>query len=230
MTALHALRPDAATPSQRTSSPPSAPDAQMRAAEIMGRIIHLFDGLASCAAQELEKARGLLVDELAQARSVGTRAPHQSRRRNAVLTAALECVHVASQRESERPLPAASAWSPRGGNVLANSESTSLDGERVLDRVHRVLDGVVALQDPPSSSRRPRGVDVLAHMLRGPEPRSWSRDQQAFARCALEWMRARIDEPSPDGPAEPGRWSTSPRRTAGKGPGRRDSAGRLLSA
>jgi hypothetical protein len=230
MTALHALRRNAVSPERKAPFPPTAPDAQMRAAEIMGRIVDLFDAFASCSSRGLEEARGLLVDELAHARSRQSRAPHENRRRNAVLTAALECVHAASERRSGPAAPDLIDGARGGAPSHADSEHAPNEGERVLYRVHRVLDGVAALQDPPSSPRRPRGVDVLAHMLRGPEPRSWSRDQQDFARCTVEWMRAHLDEPSPAGPRDSGRWSTSARRDAGMQSTRGGSAGRLRSA
>lgn len=230
MTALPALTRNAVSPDRKAPFPATAPDAQMRAAEIMGRIVHLFDAFASCSPQGLEEARGLLVDELAHARSRGSRSPHESRRRSAVLTAALECVHVASEGRSGSPAVGLTDGSGGGAPSRTDSEGAPSEAERVVYRVHCVLDGVTALHDPATSSRRPRGVDVLAHMLRGPEPRSWSRDQQEFARCALEWMKVRADEPSPGSPRDRGRWSTSARRDAGMRPGRRDSTGRLLSA
>ena len=190
-------------------------DAQLRAAEIMGRIIDFFEAVEACSGAALETTRGLLVDELAVSRVEGSRSPHAARRRNDVLTAELACIHAAADAEAGPD-----------GHLLHRPG----DAAQVLDRVHRVLDGVTALQDRNQSAEGPKGVDILAFMLRGPEPRSWSRDQQDFARCAVEWMRARIDIPTVEGPGRRGRWSTSARPDRRGRSGTGDATGVILTA
>lgn len=216
-------RPSASTP--HTSEPNRDLGPQMRAADILGRIIEFFDALEASSSDVLERTRGLLVDELEVSRTDATRAPHDNRRRNAVFASALACVQAASERGALRTdvVVEGPSWLQATGG--AARERPIRPGTIIL-RIHHVLDGVKTLHDPALSEGRPRGVDVLAHMLRGPEPRTWSRDQQDFARCALEWMRAGTDEGTAS-PAGVRRWSTTGRR-GGLRPG--DSTGVVRSA
>jgi hypothetical protein len=156
----------------------------MRAAEILGRIMDVFETIESCSDETLEKARGLLVAELEEGRTAGTGAPHQSRRRNAVFAAAAQCVHAASEhRALER------AGSGEGG---ASSAGHRAEAWQVLYRVHRLLDGVATFQDQGPLARQPAVANVLAYMLRGPEPGTWRSDERDFARCVLEWMKGPV--------------------------------------
>ena len=216
----HAVRRPASTAAPQTPKPTRRLDPQMRAAAILGRIIYFFDAVDACPAEALERTRRLLVEELDVARSDALRAPHEHRRRNAVFTAALACVQAASERAQ---LP--DAGHPPLVPATDDQSVRPMRPGQVILRIHHVLDGVRTLQDPTPPDGRARGVDVLAHMLRGPEPRNWTRDQQDFARCALEWMRAGVD-------AGEGlrRWSNIGRRNRGPRPGHGDSAGVILSA
>lgn len=212
----------------RTRTPGKPHDAQLRAAAILGRIIAFFEAVEACSSGALETTRSLLVDELEVGRTDWTRAPHENRRRNAVLTAALGCVHAAAERgdaqQNELTIEGP-AWLDASTGVRS---CRPMRAGRIMYLLLRILDGVEMLQDSGSADGRPRGVDVLAHMLRGPEPRTWSRDQQDFARCALEWMKGRTDDSQ--GSTGLRRWSTSARRAGRPRPGNRAPNGKMLSA
>ena len=226
MNPVRALRHTSSSPAAPTSNSGTTLDPQIRAAGIMGRIIDFFDAVAACPDEALERVRGRLVDELASGRVDGSLAPHDSRRRNAVLTAALTCVQASAERSRRPESRPATVGTPGLWGVGQDRPTTA--GE-VMHRIHRVLDGVTALQDPAGSDSRPRGVDVLAHMLRGPEPSTWTRDQQDFGRCALEWMKARVGDTAPEADRRP-RWSTSARRREGLPAGPGGSMGVVLTA
>jgi hypothetical protein len=161
----------------------------MRAAEILGRIMDVFETIESCSDETLEKARGLLVAELEEERVAGTRAPHRSRRRNAVFAAAAQCVHAASEHRGGGGYSV-----EENGSVFLRSTGTApgarpAEAWQVLYRVHRLLDGVTTFQDQGPLARQPAVANVLAYMLRGPEPGTWRSDERDFARCVLEWMK-----------------------------------------
>jgi len=198
---------------------------------MLGRIIDLFEAVEACPSDALERSRRLLVDELEVGRTDGSRAPHENRRRNAVLTAALGCVHSAAERGATgagAPTVEGPSWLATAAGAPASRRPVRAG--RIMYLILRILDGFETLQDRGPTDRRPRGVDILAHMLRGPEPRSWNRDQQAFARCALEWMKARTGESRAEESTGRGRWSTTARRGSHARIGRRDPSGTMLSA
>ena len=229
MTRLQTVRRPAPSAATRTQTSGQPTDPQLRAAAILGRIIEFFEAVDACPNGVLETTRSLLVDELEVGRTDWIRAPHENRRRNAVLTAALGCVHAASERGQAHKADSmveAPSWLalPTGGS------RRPIRAGRVMYLILRILDGFDTLQDGSPADRRPRGVDVLAHMLRGPEPRSWSRDQQDFARCALEWMKAQTDDAQPEGSRGLGRWSTSARPAGRPRRGPADTGGAALSA
>ncbi|HSM06060.1 MAG TPA: hypothetical protein VK858_15690 [Longimicrobiales bacterium] len=179
-------------PEPRIAAPPRPLDAQLWAADVLGRILDVFETLDSCSRESLEKARGLLVGELLAGEVEERRrpgSPHDRRRRNAVLTAAVGCVQAAAEHgeaDGDHTPFIGATW--RDGTNRA-AEARLPEAARLLHRVRRVLDGVAAVQDPEPGRRQPAVADVLAHMLRGPEPRMWSRERRDFARSVLEWMR-----------------------------------------
>ncbi len=189
MTPLHAVRTASLAAPTRTPRSTGVRDAHIRAAEILGRIIDVFETIDSCSDETLDVARTLVAGELEGTEVTRIHAPHGNQGRSAVLAAAARCVHAAwEDRDAKRPSPAADA-------ATVQERTDAVPGERrteawqVLYRVYRVLDGVAAFHDRVSPSRKGGIVDVLAHMVQGPEPRTWHPDQRALARCVLEWMR-----------------------------------------
>jgi len=189
MIPLHAVRPASVPAPTRTPKRTGVRDAHIRAAEILGRIIDVFETVESCSDETLDVARTLLAGELEGIGIAQTRAPHGSKGRSAVLTAAAQCVHAAwVERSAGRPSAGADGASFEGTPDAVPGERHT-EAWQVLYRVYRVLDGVAGFHDRVPPSRQAGVVDVLAHMLQGPEPRTWRLDQRALARCVLEWMR-----------------------------------------